>query len=91
MKFQGNCAILCIISQSCVLSKNHYLNFIAGRQGDILLTGNCEGGLEIYTTAPSTGEGFHKICDANFGDEEAEVVCRQAGCNTARARRISGR
>ena len=67
------------------------LNFIAGRQGDILLTGNCEGGLEIYTTAPNTGEGFHKICDANFGDEEAKVVCRQAGCNTARARRISGR
>ena len=56
--------------------------------GDVQLSGNCAGAVEIYANGSTDGPGFRKICDGNFGDEEAQVVCRQAGCNPVGARKI---
>ena len=41
----------------------------------------------IYANGTITGPAFHNICDREFGDEEAAVVCRQMGCNPVGARR----
>ena len=58
--------------------------------GDVQLTGTCEGALEIYANG-TLGTSFSRVCDRSFGNVEAEVVCRQLGCNPAGASRTTGR
>lgn len=59
--------------------------------GDVRLSGSCRGEVQIYVTGLVTGTTFHSICDRNFGDEEAQVACRQVGCNPVGAVRGTGR
>ena len=45
----------------------------------------CE--LQVYSNDIVFGMRFYDVCDMNFGDEEAAVVCRQLGCNPVGAER----
>ena len=45
----------------------------------------CQGRLEILL---ETADSFGQACDLDAGQNEAEVVCRQLGCNPVGARRV---
>ena len=59
------------------------------QEGDIrLVQGDnmCEGNLETAILFNGDLE-WAETCDRAFGQEEAEVVCRQLGCSTNNAKR----
>ena len=45
----------------------------------------CQGRLEIM---PSTSSAFGQACDLDAGNNEAQVICRQLGCQATGARRV---
>ena len=45
----------------------------------------CQGRLEIM---PSTSIAFGQACDLDAFDNEAQVICRQLGCQATGARRV---
>ena len=48
------------------------------------LNSTCQGRLEVFVSQ----RGFwNTACDETFGDEEAQVVCRQLGCQAEGAMR----
>ena len=60
--------------------------YAAGRQ--IRLQGGlsrCQGRLEVFVPGQRY---WNTACDETFGEEEAQVVCRQLGCIAEGATRI---
>ena len=49
-------------------------------------TDRCQGRLELQVSA--TGM-FAQACDLDAGDEEAQVICRELGCNPNGAKRVN--
>ena len=48
--------------------------------------GRCQGRVEHRA---SSSEAFGQSCDLDAGDNEAQVICRELGCDTNGARRVN--
>ena len=48
--------------------------------------GRCQGRVEHR---PSAADTFGQSCDLDTGDREAEVICRELGCDPNGARRVN--
>ena len=48
--------------------------------------GSCQGRVEHRPTASDV---FAQSCDFDAGDEEAQVICREIGCDPNGARRVN--
>ena len=48
--------------------------------------GRCQGRVEHR---PSATDTFGQSCDLDAGDREAQVICRELGCDSNGARRVN--
>lgn len=66
----------------------HKIVYMHAGIGDVRLQARpCEGNFEIY----GSRQTYNDLCDRNFGVEEAQVVCRQLGCNPVGARKTTAK
>ncbi len=49
----------------------------------------CEGIANFFV--PEYNDKFARACDRNAGDAEAQVICRQIGCNPVGAKRVDSK
>ncbi len=54
----------------------------------LLIGGSCEGLVNLFTPEMKNKNKFVQACDLNAGDTEAQVICRQLGCNPIGAKRV---
>ena len=46
----------------------------------------CHGRVEFR---PTSFDAFGQVCDLNAGNSQAQVICRELGCNPTGARRVN--